>query len=152
MTFSSELLPKKKLKQTDTSNFHPSKFLLSSGYWIEPISFAYPFDFLDASTEDQFTILKLISTPQTPSTTTTDALVSLFHSLSSKFSFSYSFHIYLCVLTHRERSQANPSGINLLLKCLLAKKIFLLQKPLWVRRLLCPLQKYCPPPIICHRI
>ena len=81
MGFSSELPSKKKLKQTDSQNPPPSKFLTYLLIRVEPMSFTYPSDLLDSTEEDQLTIAKFVTSSQTPSLAKTDTSVSISQNL-----------------------------------------------------------------------
>ena len=68
--------PKKKPKQSD-SQTPPGNFLTLPFIQVEPISFAYPFDLPDPSTEDQLTITKLFTRSKTPPPTIIDTSVNI---------------------------------------------------------------------------
>ena len=72
---SPEQPPKKKSKPID-SQLPPSKFLTFPFAKIKPMSFAYPSDFPDPSTEDQLTITKMFVGSKTPSPAIIDLSVS----------------------------------------------------------------------------
>ena len=67
---------KKKLKYTK-SQPPPGKFLSFSFIQIEPMSFAYPSDLLDASLDDQLTISDMFAGPKSYSPVVIDLLVSI---------------------------------------------------------------------------